>query len=76
MPIQTPTSSVLSGHDYQAFRVERSAPVDGATLAKLNLPFKTGATVVAVCRGETTLPLQTRYERLQDGDLVALSGSQ
>lgn len=71
----SPASNVLSGLDYQTFRVESSAPADGATLAELNLRCKTGAIVVAVCRDETTLPLPTGHERLQNGDLVAVSGS-
>jgi len=72
---RTTDSSMLSGIDYQTFRVGPSAPADGATLAELNLRCKTGATVVAVRRGEATLPLPTGHERLQGGDLVAVSGS-
>ncbi|MBZ0111447.1 MAG: cation:proton antiporter [Thermoanaerobaculia bacterium] len=70
------TSGPLSGLDYQSLKVASSAPADGATLAELNLRCRTGATVVAICRGDTTIPLPTGHERLQADDLVAVSGSQ
>lgn len=69
------TSGPLSGLDYRSVRVASTAPADGATLTELNLRCRTGATVIAICRGETTIPLPTGHERLQAGDLVAVSGS-
>ncbi len=71
-----PTSGPLSGLDYQSVLVASRAPADGATLAELNLRCQTGATVVAISRGDTTIPLPTGHERLQADDLVAVSGSQ
>lgn len=70
------TAGPLSGLDYQSFPVASSTPADGATLAELNLRCQTGATVVAISRGDTTIPLPTGRERLRAGDLVAVSGSQ
>ncbi len=48
----------------------------GQTLAQLNLRGLTGASVVALCRGEERMVLPERDEVLQVGDVLALTGSQ
>ncbi|HEX5005415.1 MAG TPA: cation:proton antiporter, partial [Gemmatimonadales bacterium] len=48
----------------------------GQTLAKLNLRGLTGASVVALCRGEDRLVLPEGGQRLEAGDVLALTGSQ
>jgi CPA2 family monovalent cation:H+ antiporter-2 len=48
----------------------------GKSLAELNLRGLTGASVVALCRGEERLVLPEGDEKLQVGDILALTGSQ
>ncbi len=48
----------------------------GQTLAQLNLRGLTGASVVALCRGEERLVLPEGDKELQVGDILALTGSQ
>jgi CPA2 family monovalent cation:H+ antiporter-2 len=48
----------------------------GRTLAQLNLRGLTGASVVALCRGDERLVLPEGHEQLQVGDVLALTGSQ
>ncbi len=52
----------------------RSAAV-GKTLADLNLRGSTGASVVALCRGEERIVLPTARDVLRAGDLLALTGT-
>jgi CPA2 family monovalent cation:H+ antiporter-2 len=47
----------------------------GKTLGQLNLRGRTGATVVALSRGEQRDPAPTAATRVEAGDLVALTGS-
>jgi len=47
----------------------------GRTLGELNLRGRTGATVVALSRGEARDPAPTAATRVEAGDLLALSGS-
>ena len=47
----------------------------GRTLGELNLRGRTGATVVALSRGEERDPAPTAVTRVEAGDLLALSGS-
>jgi CPA2 family monovalent cation:H+ antiporter-2 len=48
----------------------------GRSLAELNLRGLTGASVVALCRGEERLVLPEGNKHLQVGDVLALTGSQ
>jgi CPA2 family monovalent cation:H+ antiporter-2 len=66
----------LAGLDYQPVPVSPGSPADGVTLAQLNLRCLTGATVVAIRRGESSTPLPTGHEVLRAGDVLALSGSE
>ena len=47
----------------------------GKTLGQLNLRGRTGATVVALSRGEQRDPAPTAATRVEAGDLLALTGS-
>ena len=58
-----------------AFTVEAGGPADRHTLAELNLRGLTGATVVAVCRGDRPLIYPSGGVRLEAGDVLALSGT-
>ena len=55
--------------------VEPGSEVDGMTLGDANLRGRTGATVVALVRGEKRIAFPQADERLQAGDQVALTGS-
>lgn len=57
------------------FQIQRSSPAIGKSLADLNLRGITGATVLAITRGERGLLIPTAQEVLQEGDILALAGS-
>lgn len=65
----------LAGLDFVSIAVPSGAAIDGSTLAELDLRCRTGATVVAICRGEETLVLPTGHERVRSDDTLAVSGS-
>jgi monovalent cation:H+ antiporter-2, CPA2 family len=46
----------------------------GRTLAEVNLRGVTGATVLAIRRGETVVPVPSGHERLLAGDILAVAG--
>lgn len=50
-------------------------PAVGQSLAGLNLRGVTGATVLAITRGQEGLLIPTAKEALQAGDVLALAGS-
>lgn len=58
-----------------AFAVKAGGPADKHTLAELNLRGLTGATVVAVCRGDRPLIYPSGRVQLEAGDVLALSGT-
>ncbi|NMO15561.1 potassium transporter [Pyxidicoccus fallax] len=57
-------------------RLEDSSPAVGQTLAQLNLRGLTGATVLAIQRGEESVSVPTAQEVLRSGDVLALTGTQ
>jgi len=61
--------------DFTALRIAEGSPGDGRTLGQLNLRGRTGATIVALLRGDLRIAFPEAGERLQAGDLVALTGS-
>lgn len=61
--------------DFTALRIALGSPGDGRTLGQLNLRGRTGATIVALLRGDLRIAFPEAGERLQAGDLVALTGS-
>jgi hypothetical protein len=58
-----------------AVTVEKGGPADKRTLADLNLRGLTGATVVAVSRGDRPLIYPSGRVQLEAGDVLALSGT-
>ena len=58
-----------------AVTVEPGGPADKRTLAELNLRGLTGATVVAVSRGDRPLIYPSGRVQLEAGDVLALSGT-
>jgi CPA2 family monovalent cation:H+ antiporter-2 len=56
-------------------RLEANSPAIGRTLAELNLRGLTGATVLAIQRGEQGISFPTAKEVLAQGDIVALAGT-
>jgi CPA2 family monovalent cation:H+ antiporter-2 len=71
-----PVRRMLPGlGDFAPLRVgERSEGV-GRSLGELNLRGRTGASVVALLRGDRRIAFPEANERLAAGDLVALTGS-
>jgi CPA2 family monovalent cation:H+ antiporter-2 len=57
-------------------RIEPGSSAAGRTLGDLNLRGQTGATVVALSRGEERRVFPESGERLAAGDLIAVTGSQ
>lgn len=58
-----------------ALRLDKDSPAVGRTLAELNVRGITGATVLAITRGEEGLLIPTAGELLRAGDVLALAGS-
>lgn len=58
-----------------ALRVEPGSRADGRSLGELRLRGRTGATVLAVLRGERVVLMPGADERLESGDVVAASGT-
>lgn len=56
-------------------RLEEGTPADGKSIGELNLRGLTGATVVALVRGDDRTAFPPAATRLAAGDLVALTGS-
>jgi CPA2 family monovalent cation:H+ antiporter-2 len=61
--------------DFTAVRIVEGSLADGRTLGELNLRGRTGATIVALLRGDQRIAFPEAGERLGAGDLVALTGS-
>lgn len=60
----------------EAVTLEAHGPAVGKTLAELDLRVVTGATVVAVQRGEAIQSMPSGSEKLQVGDSVILAGTE
>lgn len=75
-PAPTSAPSPLAGLDYVPITIPDGAVAHGQTLADINLRCRTGATVVAICRGDNTTVLPTGHERLATRDTLAVSGSE
>jgi CPA2 family monovalent cation:H+ antiporter-2 len=58
-----------------AIRVAPESIAVGRSLAKINLRGATGATVLAIRRGERQIPTPLGREVVQAGDLIAVAGS-
>jgi CPA2 family monovalent cation:H+ antiporter-2 len=58
-----------------AVRLESTSGAVGQSLAELNLRGRSGATVLAISRNGEAIVVPTADERLQTGDVLALTGS-
>lgn len=56
-------------------RIESSSPVVGRRLAELGLRGRTGATIIAISRGQDVVLVPDGHEVLRSGDVVALAGT-
>jgi CPA2 family monovalent cation:H+ antiporter-2 len=55
--------------------IPSGSPLDNRTLADVNLRGLTGATVLAIVRGDTQLLMPSGHETLHEGDVLAVVGS-
>jgi CPA2 family monovalent cation:H+ antiporter-2 len=55
-------------------RLAATSPAIGRTLADIDLRGVTGATVLAIQRGEQVVPVPAGHERLEEGDVLAVAG--
>ncbi len=60
----------------ESLQLEAGSPAAGKTLGELNLRGLTGATVLAIQRGEVGHSLPAAREVLQAGDVLALAGTE
>ena len=56
--------------------LDERSPAIGRSLAELNLRSITGATVLAIARGDEGILVPTAEEVLRAGDVMALAGTQ
>ncbi len=56
-------------------KVEPGTVAEGKTLAQIELRGLTGATVLAIQRGDKSVPVPSGHERLQAGDVLAIAGT-
>jgi CPA2 family monovalent cation:H+ antiporter-2 len=56
-------------------QLDAGSPAVGRSLAELNLRGATGATVLAIARGEEGILVPTAQEVLRAGDVLALAGT-
>jgi CPA2 family monovalent cation:H+ antiporter-2 len=56
-------------------RIEQTSAAVGKTLAELDIRATTGATVLAILRGDEEVVIPIARETLREGDLLALAGS-
>lgn len=75
IPRKTLEQSALSAIKVESLLVRAGAPIVGATLAGLNLRAETGATVVAIRRGERLIEDVRATEPLEGGDVLYLVGT-
>jgi CPA2 family monovalent cation:H+ antiporter-2 len=56
-------------------RIEASSPFAGKKLSEVGLRGRTGATILAISRGEDVVLLPDGHADLREGDVVALAGT-
>lgn len=59
-----------------SIRLSLGSPAIGRSLAELNFRSLTGASVIAITRGKQGVVVPTGEERLQEGDVLALTGTE
>ena len=57
------------------FRLDEGCPAIGQRLSQLRLRGRTGATIIAISRGEDVVLVPDGHEVLQSGDVLALAGT-
>ena len=67
-------NELMTGHELSAIRVEENSPMQGKSLEETALRKEHGLTLVAIKRGENTLPNPNADFRLQAGDLAYVFG--
>ena len=65
----------MAGLDYQPILIPPESMAVNKSLIELDLRSHTGATIVAISRAGQTIALPPGEERLQAGDMLAISGS-
>ncbi len=68
-------SDVLAAGTTDVFRLDTGSPVAGRTIRELGLRRETGATIIAVVRGEVPQTNPGADFRLEEGDSLVLVGS-
>jgi CPA2 family monovalent cation:H+ antiporter-2 len=58
-----------------AITIDPKSPAVGKTLAELDLRGRTGATVLAITRGESATVMPSASDRLDAGDVLAVAGT-
>lgn len=66
---------ILAAGTTDVFRLEDESPAAGATLREVDLRRRTGASIIAVVRGEKPFPNPAADFRLEAGDALVLVGS-
>jgi CPA2 family monovalent cation:H+ antiporter-2 len=61
--------------DPVSLRIEPGSALEGQTLAGANLRGLTGATVLAIVRGDQQVLMPSGQETLHEGDVLAVVGS-
>jgi CPA2 family monovalent cation:H+ antiporter-2 len=61
--------------DPVSLRIEAGSSLEGQTLAGANLRGLTGATVLAIVRGDQQVLMPSGQETLREGDVLAVVGS-
>ena len=75
-PLLAPVAAMLPGMgDPSALHLSPECHAAGRTLAELNVRGLTGASVVAIQRGEDSLIAPDGHAQLQAGDVLALAGT-
>ncbi|MBX3219282.1 MAG: cation:proton antiporter [Labilithrix sp.] len=58
-----------------AIEIGATSPAVGKTLAELDLRGRSGATVLAITRGESAMVMPSAHDRLDAGDVLAIAGT-
>jgi CPA2 family monovalent cation:H+ antiporter-2 len=74
--VPLPLHALLEGlGEPRAIAIAKGSPAVGKTLAELDLRGATGATVLAITRGDSGLIVPTSREPLHEGDVLAVAGT-
>ena len=66
---------VLRGLVLEWLNVHETSPLKGHTISELEIRKRTGASVIAIKRGEKIIPNPDPNERFEIGDLILLVGT-